>query len=139
MSLHDGSIYDELKNKPHKGSEVSIYFILYGYANAKLVPETSQLTSFKQLAGGEAYFKAFTERVFQPLVATFSQQPHMLVEAAKLFGGAPQSYGDHSVKIFPLPLVPLTIIFWTKSAEFSVSSLQEERTHTRVQTLSSMR
>lgn len=122
VSLNDGSIYDELKNEPYTSSEVSIYVILYSYANAKLTPETSRLISFKQLTGGEAYFKAFKERAIQPIVATFDQQPSMLVEAAKLFGGTPQSYGDHSVKIFSLPLVPLTIILWTKSTEFSASA-----------------
>lgn len=122
MSLHNGSIYDELKNEPYKGSEVSVYFILHGYANAKLTPETAQLISFKQLTGGEAYFKAFTERAINPLVATFGQQPHVLAEAAKLLEGTPQPFGDYSVKIFSLPLVPLTIILWTKSTEFPASA-----------------
>jgi hypothetical protein len=122
LSLIDGNIHDELTDEPYKGSEVSIYFILHGYANAKPTPETAQLISFKQLSGGEAYFKAFTERAIHPLVATFGQQPHMLVEAAKLLGGVPQTFGDYSVKIHSLPLVPSTIILWTKSAEFSASA-----------------
>ena len=122
LSLTDGSIYDELKNEAYKGSEVSIYFILSGYANAKPTPETGRLISFKQLTGGEAYFKAFTEHAIQPLVTTFSPEPQILVKAAKLLGGTPQSYGDYSVKIFSLPQVPLTIILWTKSAEFSASA-----------------
>jgi hypothetical protein len=122
VSLHNGSIHDELKNEPYKGSEVPVYVILYGYVNAKPTPETAQLTSFKQLTGGEAYFKAFTERAINPLVATFGQQPHMLVEAAKLLEGTPQTFGDYSAKIFSLPLVPLTIILWAKSAEFPASA-----------------
>ncbi|HVP41086.1 MAG TPA: DUF3786 domain-containing protein [Candidatus Krumholzibacteriaceae bacterium] len=122
VSLQDGSINDELTNEPYKDSEVTVYFILHGYANAKPAPETTQLISFKQLSGGEAYFKAFTQRAIHPLLATYSQQPHMLVEAAKLLGGTPQTFGDYSVKIHSLPLVPLTIILWTKSAEFSTSA-----------------
>jgi hypothetical protein len=122
LSLTDGSIIDELKNEPYKGSEVTVYFILYCYANAKPTAETNQLISFKQLTGGEAYYKAFTQRVIQPLTATFGQQPQMLVEAAKPFGALPQSYGDYSVKILSLPLVPLTIVLWTKSTEFSASA-----------------
>jgi len=120
--LQDGSINDELKKEPYNSSKVSIYFLLHGYAEAKSLLETAQLTSFKQLAGGEAYFKAFAERVIQPFLAIFGQQPHTLVEAANLFEGTPQSYGDYSVKIFSLPLVPLTIILWTKSAEFAASA-----------------
>jgi hypothetical protein len=122
LDLTDGNIHDELTNEPYKGSEVTVYFILHGYANAKPTPQTTQLISFKQLSGGEAYFKAFTQRATQPLLATFAHQPHMLVEAAKLLEGTPQSFGDYSVKIHPLPLVPLTIILWTKSAEFSASA-----------------
>jgi len=122
VSLQDGSINDELTNEPYKDSEVTVYFILHGYANAKPTPETARLISFKQLSGGEAYFKAFTQRAIHPLVAAFAHQPHMLVEAAKLLGGTTQTFGDYSIKIHSLPLVPLTIILWTKSAEFSASA-----------------
>jgi len=121
LFLEDGSIYDELRNKPSEDS-VSVYFILFGYANAKLAPETSNLISYKQLSGGQAYYKAFMERAVQPLAVTFGSKPKMFVEATKLLGGAPQTFGEYSAKIYALPLVPLTIVLWAETEEFPASA-----------------
>jgi hypothetical protein len=122
LNVEDGSIYDELQDERFKGSEVSVYFILCGYAKAKLAPETTRLISFKQLTGGQAYYKAFIERAIQPLAETFGSEPQTLVEASGLLGGTPQTYGEHSAKIYSLPLVPLTIILWAETAEFPASA-----------------
>jgi len=110
-----------LRNKPSEDS-VSVYFILFGYANAKPAPETSNLISYKHLSGGQAYYKAFMERATQPIAVTFGSKPKMFVEAAKLLGGAPQTFGGHSAKIYALPLVPLTIILWAETEEFLASA-----------------
>jgi hypothetical protein len=122
LNTENGSIHDELQDERFKGSEVSVYFILCGYAKAKLVPETTKLISFKQLLGGSAYYKAFMERAIQPLAAMFGSKPQMLVEASKLLGGTPQTYGEYSAKIYSLPLVPLTSILWAETAEFPASA-----------------
>jgi len=122
LNIEDGSIYDELQDEPFRGSEVGIYFILCGYAKAKLVLETTGLVSFKQLSGGSAYYKAFAERAIQPLASTFGSEPQMLIDASKLLGGTPETYGECSVKIYALPHVPLTIILWAETAEFSASA-----------------
>lgn len=121
LSLTDGSIYDELKRKLFEGSEVAAYFLLSGYANAKYVPETSRLISFTQLSGGPAYYKAFTRRAVQPLAEHFGSKALRFLEAAELLEGVRQSHGEYSVKIFALPLVPLTIILWAKTVEFPAS------------------
>lgn len=120
--MDDGSIYDELNGELFKGSEVSVYFVLCGYANARPAPETSTLISFKQLEGGQAYSKAFTERTIQPLADIFDSQPQMLVEAAKLLDGTSQAFGEYSAKIYALPYVPLTIILWAATEEFQASA-----------------
>lgn len=120
--MEDGSIYDELKDEPFGGSEVSVYFVLYGYANAKHAPETLKLISFKQLRGGQAYYNAFVNRAILPLAGTFGSKPQILVEAAKLLGGTLQAHREYSVKIYSLPFVPLTIILWAETAEFQASA-----------------
>ena len=122
LSLKDGSIYDELKRKQFEGSEVSIYFILYGYVNARPIPETTKLISFRQLSGGQVYYKAFMERAIHPIIEVFGSNPLTLIEAAKLLGGTPQTVGEYAVKIYSLPLVPLTVILWAKTTEFPASA-----------------
>jgi len=122
LNTENGIIHDELQDEGFKGSEVSVYFILCGYAKAKLVPETTRLVSFKQLIGGQAYYKAFAERAIQPLATTFGFKPQMLIDASTLLGGIHQTHGEYSVKIYALPHVPLTIILWAETAEFPASA-----------------
>jgi len=123
LCLDDGSICDLLRNQPSTGLEVSAYFVLHGYANAKQpVPETAKLVSFNQLVGGQAYYKAFVERSIQPIAKTFGHEPALLVEAAKLLGGTRHAHGEYSTKIYSLPMVPLTIILWTETEEFPASA-----------------
>jgi len=87
-----------------------------------MVPETAKLVSFNQLVGGLAHYKAFVERSIQPLTKTFDSEPQAFMKAAKLLGGTPQAYGEYSVKIYSLPLVPLTVILWAENEEFFASA-----------------
>ncbi|MEM3010523.1 MAG: DUF3786 domain-containing protein [Candidatus Bathyarchaeia archaeon] len=122
LSLENGTIYDELRNQDFRGSEALIYCILYGYANAKVAPETHRLISFRQLKGGQAYFNTFTRRAIHPIEKTFGTKPQMLVETAKIFGGLQLKHGDFSVKIYALPLVPVIVILWAETTEFPATA-----------------
>jgi hypothetical protein len=110
LSLEDGRIHDELRNCPFPETTPSIYCILSGYEEAEPVPEALKLVSFRQLPGGHAYHKAFLGRVILPVQRIFGSKPRMLVEAAKLLGGSEVDYGECSVRVPSLPLVPITVV-----------------------------
>jgi len=122
LSLEDGMVHDELRNCPFLEATPSIYCILSGYAKAEAVPESSKLISFRQLPGGRAYHKAFLGRVVLTVQRVFGSKPRMLVEAAKLLGGSEVDYGDCSVRVNALPLVPITVVLWAESPEFQASA-----------------
>ena len=122
LSLEDGTVHDDLRNRPFPEVTPSIYCILFGYAEAKPVPEASKLVSFRQLLGGYAYHKAFLGRAVLSVQRVFGSKPGMLVKAAKLLGGSEVSYGDCSVRVRSLPLVPITVVLWAESPEFSASA-----------------
>ena len=42
----------------------------------------------------------------------FGAKPRPFVEAAKLLGDSEVGYGDRSVKVYPLPLAPITVVLW---------------------------
>ena len=46
----------------------------------------------------------------------------MLIEAAKLLGGYEVDYGECSIRVHSLPLVPVTVVLWVESPEFSASA-----------------
>jgi len=122
LSLEDGKVHDDLRNRPFPEMAPSIYCIVSGYAEAKPVPETLKLVSFKQLPGGHAYHKAFLGRAVLSIQRMFGSKPRKLVEAAKLLGGSEVDYGDCSVKVYSLPLAPITVVLWRKSLEFPASA-----------------
>jgi hypothetical protein len=55
----------------------------------------------------------FTQRVAKPLERTFGSDVSMLYKAASLLGGQKLNYGNCSVKIYSLPLVPIIIVMWS--------------------------
>lgn len=122
ISLEDGSVFDELRNQLFTTITPSLYCILSGYADAKPISEAFELVSFRQLPGGHAYYNAFLRRAVNSVQKVFGSKPERLVEAAKLLGGSKAEYGDCSVKIYSLPLVPVTVVFWTENGEFESSA-----------------
>ncbi len=124
LSLKDGSISDELikGRRLHPYEIKRIYCILYGYASSNPVRETSELVSFKQIPGGWFYQRPFTLRVLRSIEKAFGLDPNLLVRAGELLGGVHSKYGDSSIKIYSLPLVPLIIVLWAKTEEFQASA-----------------
>jgi len=128
LSLHleDGSVYDDLANAPVEQEHwtlPNIYCILFFYADAEPTPSTSKLITSKQLQGGQ-YCNVAVERAKSLMQNVFGSGSKLLVESAKLLGGSEVdfSYGDHSVRINSLPLVPLTIVLSEENSEFPASA-----------------
>jgi len=122
LSLEDGQIQDELRDKKVPEIEASAYCILSGYADANPVEENHQLISFAQLPGGRAYHNAFNRRAVQPIERVFGSAPETLYKAAELLDATKLDYGDCSVKIYALPLVPVHVVLWSTDSEFPPSA-----------------
>ena len=122
LSLEDGRVHADLRNSPFPEMAPSIYCILSGYAEAEQVPEALKLVSFRQLPGGHVYHKAFLGRAVLSIQRVFGSEPRMLVEAAKLLGGFEVDYGECSVRVNSLPLVPITVVLWAENPEFPASA-----------------
>jgi len=122
LSLEDGHIHDELRDKMVPEIEASVYCILSGYADAQAVPETHQLISFAQLPGGRAYRNAFKKRAVQQIERVFGSRPQTLYKAAELLDSTKLTYGDYSMKIYALPMLPVYILLWGTDVEFATSA-----------------
>ncbi len=122
LSLEDGRIYDEIRDKPFPEVKPSVYCILSGYAESKPAPNERKLVPFSRLPGGECYSSAFIKRAIQPIEKTFGLNAQLLWDAARLLDGERLDYGDCSVKVRALPLVPIVIILWGATSEFPASA-----------------
>lgn len=122
FSLEDGRLHDDLRRTFYSGVEPSVYCILSGYADAQPIPKTHQLISFTQLSGGRTYQRVFAQRAVKPIERTFGSNVSMLHQSARLLGGEKLGYGDCSVKIYSLPLVPIIVVLWSATSEFPASA-----------------
>jgi len=122
LSLEDGQLHDELRGRTVPELEASVYCILSGYADTNVMEETHQLISFAQLPGGRAYNNTFNRRAVQPIERVFGSAPQLLYKAAELLDAIKLDYGDYSVKIYALPLVPIHIVLWCAPSEFPPSA-----------------
>jgi hypothetical protein len=122
LFLRDGRIYDNLRKKHAPYLQPRLYCILSGYAEAQPIPESHKLISFAQLTGGRPYREVFEQRAAKPLERTFGSKVSMLHKAASLLGGRKMDYGDCSVKIYSLPLVPIVVVMWSRTPEFPASA-----------------
>lgn len=125
LSLENGSIYDNLRKQiyPHEYlAWETIYCILYAYSEAEPTLETSKLVTSKHLQGG-SYCNVAVERAKSTIIKTFETKPNLFIESAKLLGGSKIEfqYGDYSVRINALPLIPIFIVFTEKDVEFPAS------------------
>lgn len=105
----------------NKSEEVPIWdkiILLHYFIQAKGTPVSNELISFKELAEGAGYFPTFYQRAIKPLVTYFGNEPHRLLDMARLLGGHEADYGDVSVTINALSRVPLTLVLWRGDAEF---------------------
>jgi len=91
--------------------------LLHYVTQAKGTPLSGQLISFKELAEA-GYFPTFYARAIKPLVTYFGKEPERLLEVAGLLGGRRADFGDVSVTVNALSLVPLTLVLWKGDAEF---------------------
>jgi len=78
--------------------------LLHYFTQAKGTPLSGQLISFKELPEGTSYFPTFYNRAIKPLVMHF---------------GSKADFGDASVTVNALSMVPLTLVLWKGDDEFS--------------------
>jgi hypothetical protein len=92
--------------------------LLHYLIQAKGTPLSSESISFKEISDAAGYFPTFYKRAIEPLVTYFGDEPERLLKMAELVGGRRADFGDVSVTVHPLPMVPLTLVLWKGDAEF---------------------
>jgi len=114
ISLPDGEVTRDGQESP----VAEKILVLHYFLQAKDVPLTNDLISFKELPEGSGYYPTFYARAIKPLVKQFGREPRRLAEVAAILGGRPASYGDVSVTIDGFKKVPVTLVLWRGDDEF---------------------
>lgn len=86
-------------------------------------PLSGRLISFREVRGGGAnYYPSFEKRAVKPLLKAFEQRPEALLKAGLGLGGVQETYGDASVTVDILPLLPITYVLYLGDEEMPGSA-----------------
>lgn len=120
LNLTNGSVYDEYLLRERSDIAPLIYFILHRYSVSEEKKETGRLITFKQVYGGDLYFKTYENNVLKSLEREFGDNIDLLIETSKILGGTKIDVKDHdiAIKIYILPLIPVYLIVDLGDEEF---------------------
>jgi hypothetical protein len=103
--------------RPDKGLIVLHYLI-----GAMPIEPTGNLVSFRELRGGDVYWKAYEGRSITRLMDFFGHRVEALHEAVKGMEHQKAPMGDAGYVITALPKVPVTVAVWGADDELPASA-----------------
>lgn len=96
-------------------SRLSILSYLIG---AKDIPLSGQHVKPSGITGGAAFFRGTHVLPLEKLAAHYSGNIEAFAEKGKKMGATGDRYGDASLRFFPLPRVPVSLLLWDGDDEF---------------------
>jgi hypothetical protein len=119
IDLNQGRVLSLSCNAPAK-DYTSILLLHYLAQKLKELPSISgEWISFKQLEGGEGYFPTFKQRVIEPIIRKYGQNPEFLLGLTERFKAKRIQLADISIVLDVFDGVPLLITLWRGDEEFS--------------------
>ncbi len=92
--------------------------ILWYLVSAKDIPLSGQLVKPVNLKGGQLFFRGTHILPLDGLAEKYGNDTEGFLLRGKVLGAEPQKYGDASVRLSPLPRIPVTLILWRGDEEF---------------------
>jgi hypothetical protein len=113
---------DRVVEGPKGVPEDEMQLVLLNYLiRASDTPPGGKWVNEKALAGGELFFNGPHALPVADLGNRFGSDCQAFLEAGRKLGGEPMEFGDASVRLQPLPRIPLVCILWEKDEEFPPS------------------
>ncbi len=94
------------------------FLFLHYFHKATGTPLAHRWIAYRELPDGMFYFHAFQGYTGTRLVKTFANDLERFKEAASKVGGEAISHGDAGFLFWPLPRVPMAVLYWQGDDEF---------------------
>lgn len=96
--------------------------ILHYLNEAKGIPLTGEMITYREIPSGEFYYPAFFKRAEAPMLKAFGEDPEKLHKTAPIIRGVQvEGHGDAAAMFNPLPMIPVTLVVWGGDDEFEPS------------------
>ena len=97
--------------------DATLTYVWY-LASAHALPLSGKLIRPDSLPGGQIFQVGTHVLPLGPLAEKYARAPEAFVETGEMWGGEVLDYRDASVRLWPLPSVPTTLILRTEDEEF---------------------
>ena len=107
--------FEENAGKPTLPEQV---LMLHYLLNAKAIPFSGELITFREVPSGTFYYQAFFKRAIAPFVKGFGSHLSLLDRVADIVGEIIPSPADRTLKIVVLPRIPVILSVRKEDEEF---------------------
>jgi hypothetical protein len=91
-----------------------LWYLIY----AKDIPLTGRLIKPENLKGGEIFFKGSHALPLEGVARRYGDDREAFMKKGKELCSEFLEYGDASLRLFPVPRIPVTLILWLGDEEF---------------------
>jgi hypothetical protein len=95
-----------------------IHSCLWYLVHAKDIPFAGRLLNPVNIKGGEIFFRGSHVLPLDNLAKRYGDDKEGFIKRGKELCGEVLNFGDASIKLFPMPRMPVTIILWLADDEF---------------------
>ena len=101
-----------------KYSYFFIHSCLWYMINAKDIPHTGRLIKPNNIKGGEMFFRGSHALPLESMAKRYEDDKESFIKRGIELCAEVLNYGDASIKLLPMPRIPVTLILWLKDEEF---------------------
>jgi hypothetical protein len=91
---------------------------LWYLGRAKDIPPSGRMISPASLSGGEIFQRGTHVLPLDKIAATYGSNFESFYQKGMELGGQQMEHGEASLRLYPFPRVPVTMILWGADAEF---------------------
>ncbi len=92
--------------------------VLWYLVSAKEIDETGRLVKLESIRGGEIFSKGSHILPLEPLAQKYGKNRKGFIKKGRTLGGEPAQQADASMRLLPLPRIPVVLALWIEDDEF---------------------
>lgn len=121
LSPNDKTIFSNAPESDTLLQKLGFFFnfsVICSFYSARDVPLTGKLINPVNMKSGQLFFRGSHVLPLDKVSGRYGNDRDGFLKRGFALGGVGLEYGDSSVKLFPLPRVPVVLILWLADEEF---------------------